>query len=276
MSKLYGLIGEKLGHSISPQIHRLIFEKLQIEAQYKKYEIEKIQLEKFIFELDQSNIKGINVTIPYKEVVMRFLDSCSEEAMLIGAVNTIKVINNRLEGYNTDYYGFKTIIDRNNIALEDRNIFILGTGGAAKAVYTYMKSQPTKKIHIVSRNANDKHLHSIYKDADIVGYKELEVFKSLDILINTTPVGMYPNVDNSPINLKNQTCDYCIDLIYNPSETKLLAYAKSKGSISINGLEMLVAQAIKAEEIWGDFELSVSEMDKLLSEILIQIESEFK
>lgn len=276
MIRKYGLIGEKLGHSISPQIHRLIFEKLQISALYEKYEIEKTQLEKFIFELNKADINGVNVTIPYKEAVMEFLDSYSEEAMLIGAVNTINVINNKLIGYNTDYYGFKTIIDRHNIALENKNVFILGTGGAAKAVYAYIKSQPTKKIYLVSRNANDKNLNLVYKEANIISYQELELFKSLDVLINTTPVGMYPNIDSSPIDLENQICEYCIDLIYNPSETKLLRDAASKGAIAINGLEMLVAQAIKAEEIWGDFELSVSEMDKMLAEILIEIENEFK
>ncbi|EKQ56468.1 MULTISPECIES: shikimate dehydrogenase [unclassified Clostridium] len=250
----YGLIGEKLSHSLSPKIHNTLFKALEIEGAYKLFEVEKENLSKLMDSLKLLKIKGVNVTIPYKQDVMKYLDFISDEAKKIGAVNTIYLKDNKLYGYNTDYFGFGTILNNNNIAVKDNIAMVLGNGGAAKAVINYLLDNGIKKIYLVSRKIKD---NSSYNDKRIE-YKTYEDISDIkgDILINTTPLGMYPNIDNTPVN-EDVISNYgsLVDIIYNPKETKFLKIGRTLNKKVCGGIEMLVGQAIKAEEIWQGYSL---------------------
>jgi shikimate dehydrogenase len=253
--EFYGLIGEKLPHSLSPKIHNTLFKGLNIEGAYKLFEVEKEELGKAIESLKLLNIKGVNVTIPYKQDVMKYLDFISDEAKKIGAVNTIYLNDGKLYGYNTDYFGFGTIIKNNHIEVKDNIAMVLGNGGAAKAVITYLLDEGIKKLYLVSRRKLEE---SGYNDDRVQckTYDEIGDIKG-EILINTTPLGMYPHMEESPVGESViSNFDALIDIIYNPKETKFLKIGKALNKKIAGGIEMLVGQAIKAEEIWQGMSLN--------------------
>jgi shikimate dehydrogenase len=262
----YGLIGEKLSHSLSPQIHKKVFEKLNLNASYSLYEIKPEHISMAVEALKVLGINGVNVTIPYKEILMKQLDHISEEARNIGAINTIKIEEDRTIGYNTDYFGFGELLLRNDVAIKDKVVAVLGTGGASKAVVQYIRDQKAANIYIVSRDnvlAAKK-----YPNDNCISYDELLLRSDIDIIINTTPVGMFPKVGYSPI--KDEVIEKChtvVDIVYNPLETELLKRAKRLGKKTVDGLYMLIAQGIKAEEIWLDRKLSYEIGDELYKEL---------
>ena len=231
----YGLLGEKLSHSYSPIIHNYVFEKLNIDASYELLECDKEELPNYINLLKSGVYNGFNVTIPYKKTIMEYLDVIDEKALSIGSVNTVYIKDDKVIGTNTDYDGFLKTLEYYNVDVNDKNCFVLGTGGASLAISAVLKDLGGK-VTFVSRTPKD----------DIISYDNL-ADKDIDVLVNTTPVGMYPNVDGCPVSIdvikKSKTV---IDIIFNPKVTKLLEYANS----DINGLYMLVLQAFKAEEIW--------------------------
>ena len=153
--EFYGLIGKKLPHSLSPKIHNTLFKALEIEGAYKLFEVEKENLGKTIDSLKLLKIKGVNVTIPYKQDVMEYVDFISEEAKKIGAVNTIYLNNGKLYGYNTDYFGFGTIIKNHDVKVKDNIAMVLGNGGAAKSIITFLLDEGIKKIYLVSRKVKN-------------------------------------------------------------------------------------------------------------------------
>lgn len=245
---MYGLIGEKLGHSYSPQIHSMILESINKRGCYNLFEVEKGMLKESVKALKTLKAKGINVTIPYKVDIMDCLDEISLEAKNIGAVNTIKFEDEKCIGYNTDYYGFGMMLDANNVSVTDKIVVILGTGGASKAVGQYVKDNNAKEIFFVTRSKRNKE----YENEKLIEYNDLQDLKG-DIIINCTPCGMYPNVYESPVSEEQiDKFKVAVDLIYNPEETVFLKMAKNKGLKIINGLYMLVGQAIKAQEIWNN------------------------
>jgi shikimate dehydrogenase len=233
--KVFGLLGEHLGHSYSPIIQKKLFELKDLDYDYKLIEIPSNKIEECLTDLRNGIYAGFNVTIPYKKEVMKYLDEISDEAKVIGAVNTIKCENGKLIGYNTDYYGFKDELKYYNVDVENRVCYVLGTGGASLAVKKVLKDLDANIVS-VSRT----------KTRDTITYDELNV-NSNDVIVNTTPVGMYPNIDNSPLD-KNiaQNAYKIVDIIFNPSITKLMSYNKN----SYNGLLMLIGQAAKAQDIW--------------------------
>ncbi len=264
--EFYGLLGEKLSHSISPEIHQEVFSLLNIEGAYKIFEVDKEDLGKFIDGLKVLKIKGSNVTIPYKQEIMKYLDFISPEAEKIKAVNTILLKDSKLYGYNTDYFGFGTIIDKNNVKIKDEVAVVLGTGGASKAVVTYLLDKGIKKLYLVSRS---KKAISDYEDlrVEYITYEEIVDVKG-DILINTTPVGMYPKVSESPVkeNVINNF-NTLIDIIYNPRKTKFLEIGETLNKKVCGGLEMLVGQAIKSEEFWQGISINDEVMDKVYNDV---------
>lgn len=241
----YGIIGKSLGHSFSPAIFNKFFKDNDLSHTYNTYEIARISDLFSVIEKNRS-LEGLNITIPYKEEIIPFLDTISPEAEKIGAVNTIHIFRHEesfsLHGYNTDSFGFQETLK----SLEQRfkNALILGTGGAAKAV-EYVLSKNNIPYIGVSRNP---------VSAKIISYDSLDqsILKSTDLLINTTPLGMYPDVDKMP----NVTVGFLhkemtvIDLIYNPKQTLLLKKAELKGCKTVNGALMLKMQAQKAWKIW--------------------------
>lgn len=252
----YALLGEKLGHSFSPIIHKEIFNDLNVNATYELKEISIDEIKDTLDLLRKGIYNGFNVTIPYKKEVMKYLDEITPEALAIGAVNTIAFKNNKLIGYNTDYYGFKEEVVYNKIDVKNKDCFILGTGGASLAVNKALKDLGANVLY-VSRNP---------KDDKTISYEELNK-KNLYLIVNTTPVGMYPNVNASPIDEKLAIkANYVMDIIFNPLQTKLLKDANS----NMNGLYMLVGQAIKAEEIWQDKKYNKS-VDELLKRIEMKL-----
>ncbi len=230
----YGLIGEKLGHSFSKPIHEEL-------ADYT-YDLCQLTKEEFKRFMEQKAFRAINVTIPYKRDVIPYLDYIDENAAAIGAVNTIVNKNGRLEGHNTDFSGFEYMVDRHGIEIQGKKCIILGNGGAAQAIIAVCKKKKASQVVIVTaRGANGA-----------ITYKECFAKHSDgEVLINTSPVGMYPNMDASPVDLNHfPTCHAVLDVIYNPLETKLMKQARELGILAVNGLEMLVAQAKYAVEFF--------------------------
>ncbi len=237
MSK-YGLIGGKLSHSFSKGIHERYFNHFSEVSTYELIEVSAENLGNTLPKLSNENYCGINVTIPHKKAVMEYMDEISEEAITIGAVNTIKFVNGKMYGYNTDYFGFGASLDYFDVSINNKNVYILGTGGAANAVSAYCKDNGGNVI-FVSRNPS----------GNAIGYEEIKKAEKGSVLINCTPVGMYPNTDNTPTDFV-EAFESVVDLIYNPSKTKLLQNAEQHGIKTVNGLYMLVAQAIYAQAIW--------------------------
>lgn len=227
---MYGLLGEHLPHSFSPQIHMCLG-----NEDYHLFETAPENLEKF---LTSGKFKGINVTIPYKKAVIPFLDEISAEARKIGAVNTIAVRDGKLCGDNTDYFGFKYMVEKSGITVKDKKALVLGSGGASLTVQTVLRDMGASEVLVVSRNGEINYTN-IYDNTDT------------DIIVNTTPVGMYPDNMNSPVDLSKfpRLCGV-FDVVYNPLKTRLVMEAEKMGIPASAGLSMLVAQAKKAHEIF--------------------------
>ena len=246
----YGLIGHKLPHSYSPKIHEYLFKKNNINATYSLLEVEENELGDCILKLRNSEYQGFNVTIPYKEKVICYCDELTDAAKEIGAVNTIYLSNGKVIGDNTDHSGFALQLDIQNIDVKNKNVYILGNGGAAKAVsYAFEKKGAT--VINVSRSGNG------------ITYDALKVIEHYDVLVNTTPLGMFPNIETSILDEEYfKRADVCIDLIYNPRLTKFLSFAKE----GYHSLLMLILQAIHAEEIWQGSKLvyDIKELEELL------------
>ena len=262
MSNFYGLIGEKLGHSFSPVINGLILKKINAEGTYNLFEIKKGNLKEAIQSLKILGCSGVNVTIPYKIEVMNYLDEISEEAAKIGAVNTVAFCNGKLKGYNTDYFGFGLTLKKYKIDVKNKSAYILGTGGVSKAVSRYLMDNGIKSVTYVSREANG---HS--KDnTEIISYDELKRCRG-DIIINCTPCGMYPAVDNCPVDRSTlEKFDTAVDLIYNPEYTLFLKLGMELGLKTANGLYMLIAQNAASQNVWRGIDVPLEVIDEVYKE----------
>ncbi|MFZ5353918.1 MAG: shikimate dehydrogenase [Bacillota bacterium] len=268
MGLIYGLLGEKLQHSFSPQIHSYIFDVLGIDAQYKLFEIKKEDLGDFVRNLVESGIKGINVTIPYKLEVMKHLDHISSEAERIGAVNTIAA-GDRLIGFNTDYIGFGAMLNKHEIQVSGKSAVVLGTGGSARTIACYLIDNDISKVTIVSRKRFDSENSINIPGVEIIDYHQLNQVKNQDIIINCTPCGMYPNTACAPVDPKVLGgFEAAVDIIYNPKETLFLREARARGLKTANGLYMLAAQAVAAYKHWNGIELDKASIDEVYINIL--------
>lgn len=242
----YGLLGKKLDHSFSKSFFTDFFAKNNIEASYENIAVD--DLEAWFHGGQARELSGFNVTIPYKEAVIPFLDEISEEARQIGAVNTVKNENGKLKGYNTDAFGFQQSIKPflNN---RHERVLILGTGGASKAV-AYVLKQIGLNVIFASRHPEGENQFP---------YEAINehMVNACKMIVNCTPVGTWPNVDEKPdFPTQYLTPDHFVaDLIYNPEKTKLLQEAEAKGSIVMNGHSMLKEQALRAWEIFKGGEI---------------------
>lgn len=243
--KKFGLIGKNISYTLSPILHRKISTVTNNCFDYSVFDVE--NLYKFF---ENRELNGVNITIPYKKEVLRFVDFISEEVKEIGATNCLKISSNRIEAYNTDYFGVIKTFEKMKLNLLNKDVYILGTGGASLAVAKALKDVKAN-IFFVSRNP----LNRLEKEYKIIDYDELKERKG-ELLINATPVGTYPNIENSPVSkeiIKNFNALF--DLVYNPKETKFLKYGKELGKQVENGVYMLIIQAIKSHEIWFNREL---------------------
>jgi len=248
----YGLIGEKLGHSFSKEIH----EKL---ADYQ-YNITPLTREEFPEFMKARDFKAINVTIPYKCDVIPYLDEMDSNAKSIGAVNTIVNKEGKLIGHNTDFSGFLYMVEHHKVTIEGKKILVIGNGGASKAVIAVLNHLQAKEIIIIDIVSGPG---VITKEEAVKNHTDVEV------IINTSPVGMYPNVDYSPIDLTLfPHCKAVLDIIYNPLQTKLTKQASELGMQAVNGLEMLVGQAKYAVEFFLDKSIDDDVIDPIYHQIM--------
>jgi shikimate 5-dehydrogenase len=267
-NKIFGLLGEKLGHSYSKEIHENLFKSINFSGEYRLFEKNIIEIKDLVAQIKIGNLAGLNITIPYKEVILEYLDVLSEEVKVIGACNTIVCKDGNLYGYNTDYYGFKKTLERYSIDIKNKEVTILGAGGAAKAVIVYLLKQNCQITVISNKNSLKlKELKSKFPKIDIKNYNELTNIKG-NILIQSTPVGMYPNINECIVSKEFiSNYDIAIDLIYNPIETLFLKYANDLGLVAINGLDMLLDQALQSEIIWNDIKINEVERNKLYKQL---------
>lgn len=261
--KKYCVIGEKLTHTMSPQIHKAYFDYYKVDGSYG---VTQIAMQDMLSDCSDTILQydGFNVTVPYKEKIIKYLAGMSQEAKNIGAVNTVVNDNGKLYGYNTDPFGFEGLLNANCVEIKGKTFVILGSGGACKSVYYILKHRGAKRVKIATRDESKK-------GDDFITYKELENFRG-DTLVNTTPVGMFPNVDGCPVSddvINN--FDTVVDIVYNPVYTKLLQNAVRLGKKAVGGLYMLVAQAIKSQEIWNN---SLTD-DKLTKDIYNSLMKEY-
>ncbi len=250
----YGLIGEKLGHSYSCEIHALI-----ADYDYELKPFEKSEVEGFLRERD---FCAINVTIPYKETVMPYLDGVSDEARAIGAVNTVVNKGGKLFGFNTDFYGIKALLQKADVDVRGKNVLVLGTGGTAKTATAVMNALGAKSVVKVSRSKKD----------GAIDYDEALKRKDTQVIFNATPVGMFPHDEGKPIDVAAfENLEGVLDAIYHPLDTNLVLQAREKGCKAMGGLYMLVAQAVYASRLFlskGIDDIKISEIDEAYEKIL--------
>lgn len=247
----YGLIGERLGHSFSKEVHAMLS-----DYDYEIREVARDVLDSF---MQKADFKAINVTIPYKESVIPYLSYISEEAKLIGSVNTIVNRNGKLYGYNTDFAGMVALTNKMRLSLRGKKTVILGTGGTSKTAKAVAMSLGADPILTVSRTKKD----------GCIDYNELiQGHLDAQIIINTTPIGMYPDNFSSIIDITPfERLEGVIDAIYNPIRTKLVVDALERGIKAEGGLYMLVAQAVYASEIFLDTKYPIEKLNKIFKKI---------
>ena len=243
--KKYCVIGEKLSHTMSPQIHKAYFDYYKKDASYEVTQIASEDMDGGCEDI-LTAYDGFNVTVPYKEKIVKYLTGVSQEAKNIGAVNTVVNSGGKLYGYNTDPYGFESLLKVNGVAIKDKRFVILGSGGACKSVYYILKKRGAKSVKIATRDDSKK------AKQDYITYKELDGYVG-DVLVNTTPVGMFPNADGCPVSDSViNAFAVIVDIVYNPIYTKLLQKAAELGKKAVGGMYMLVAQAMRSQEIWNN------------------------
>ena len=248
----YGCIGEHLGHSFSREIHARLS-----DYEYELCEVAKDKLSDFATRRD---FIAINVTIPYKEMILPHIYELDEGARLIGAVNTVVNRDGRLYGYNTDFYGMTELIKHAKVDIKGKKVAILGTGGTAKTAFAVVTSLGAGEIVRVSRTARD----------GICDYESLYTeHTDVEVIINTTPVGMYRDFDGVPVDIsKFPALSGVIDAVYNPLRTKLVSDAQAKGIKAEGGLYMLVAQAVRASEIFLNKEYPSGTTERVFREMM--------
>lgn len=255
-TNLFASIGDPVVHSISPQIHNSIFSMNSLNNVHIPLKIAKNELEKYIVCI-RNNFTGISVTKPHKQNIIKYLDQLDNDADKFKAVNTVKIENGLLKGFNTDGYGFVKSLELYDIDVNDKNILLIGAGGAARVI-GFEILRLGGKLTIANRTVNNAAALmedlSLHWDRDKINICPIEDLNCGYFgVINATPIGMYPNLGESPVKksiLKGSS--FVFDLIYNPESTLLLDYSRELGCKCINGFSMVFYQAVKAQEIWTD------------------------
>lgn len=268
-TSLFAVLGRSLGHTWSPVIHNSLFAAAKRNAVYFPITVEEGDLPA-VCAVFRSCFSGVNVTIPYKERIIPLLDEVDEAARVCGAVNTIENRNGKLIGHITDGLGMLRAIREGGISTDRADVLILGGGGAARvAAYEFLTRGGSVKLAVRDIEKGRK-LAKELADTQMDGMARVSVcplsaiHSAHDILINCTPVGMYPNVDATPVS--GDVVDHCsavFDAVYNPRETQLLAMARALGKPCVEGLGMLYYQAVEAQHIWFDGEIGVSTQNQL-------------
>lgn len=247
-----GLLGRTLGHSYSPQIHSMLG-----NYTYQLFEKEPEEVESF---LKSGSFDGLNVTIPYKQTVIPFLDELSPVAQALGAVNTIVRRDGKLIGHNTDYFGFQELVRASGLEMAGKKVLVLGTGGASKPVTAVLQGLGARVVSI-SRSGEDN-------------YDNLSRHADASVIVNTTPVGMYPKNDAAPLSLEGfPNLEGVLDIIFNPARTQLMLEAEDRGLTALGGLRMLVAQAKESSEWFTGSTIPQSKIDEIFHALTAQMEN---
>ena len=280
-TKLYILLGNPLGHTISPPMHNLAFEKLSLDSCYLPVEVSNENLGTVFKGLSKMNVGGLNVTIPHKIRILEFLDELDPVAATIGAVNTICIKKGKTKGFNTDGEGFiQSLEEESGLKVEGKRFFIIGCGGAARAISMTLAFKGAEKIYLCNRTAEKAESLAmeintkIRPCAEAVNSefaKQKKALDQCDILVNSTSIGMHPNVDHLPLDESLIRKELIVaDIVYNPRETKLLQVAKAKGCPVVPGIGMLIYQGVEAFKLWTGVEPPVVEMREKVYQLMSQ------
>ncbi len=281
-TELVGIFGHPLKHSFSPQIHNTSFEALGMNYIYLPFDIPASNLKSALKGAVALGIKGMNITLPHKEKIVEYLQDVSEEASVIGSVNTVVNENGVLHGYNTDVKGIIETLNDYKETIKETDVTIIGAGGAARSVvYSLIRHFKVNSINIINRTHqkaeslkeyfSTKMLFDNIKAYELVPPDLTDVFRNSKLIINTTSVGMYPEMDDAITSIEESFHKEQIvfDVIYNPLQTKLLKMAASKGAETISGLKMFVEQAAASFELWTNEKMPSDIIYSKLKEELI-------
>ena len=278
-AKVFGLIGHPVGHSMSPVLHHTLADILGHEIVYVPFDVKR-DLGSAVKGAYELNLQGMNVTVPYKQEVMKYLAKSDPLAEKIGAVNTLVRSDEGYIGYNTDMPGLKRAMNYDGVEIKDGEFYIIGAGGVARAVLVMLLENKAKRVHILNRSVENaqKMADDLTKDYDTeVTFGDLQSYKSVllsnAVAVQATNVGMYPNVEDAVIEdvefYKQISVAY--DLIFNPIETKFMAHAKACGKRAYNGLKMLLFQGIIAYEYWNGVTVSDDAATKVYDAMLEEL-----
>ncbi|HHU63949.1 MAG TPA: shikimate dehydrogenase [Clostridiales bacterium] len=273
-TKLLGLIGHPIGHSMSPTFHNRVYSLINLNAVYIAFDVkDKKQLKMALQGIRGLNIMGMNVTIPYKEEVIPYLDQLSKDAAIIGAVNVINNDNGRLIGYNSDAMGFASMLKNNGVSINNKDALILGAGGAAKAIAVVLAMNGARRITIANRSIERAKkladlIRTTFPDtvAQVRHIGKEGLTNDAHLIINATSVGMWPHDQAMPISpgQRFHKEQIVVDIIYNPQTTLFLKEAQKWGCKTINGMEMLIYQALESIRIWTGINVEYSQVKECL------------
>lgn len=274
-TNIVGLIGHPVEHSFSPPMHNAAFDKLGMDYAYVAFDVNPHDLQSAVEGAKALNIKGFNVTIPHKIEVMQFLDEIDEIAALIGAVNTIDFED--LKGYNTDGIGAVRAIEEVT-SIKNKNVVVAGAGGASRAISFYLAKYGAESITLLNRNVEKaQNLANDISASDLIGDVKADsvsaissYLDSTDILVDTTPIGMHPNINDKPVAVAEDMHEDMVvfDAVYNPNDTVLIKEAIKAGSKPVYGIKMLLYQGAESFKIWTGMDAPVDVMEKALKDTL--------
>ncbi len=276
-TKILGLLGHPIKHSYSPYIHNITAELLKLDYIYLPFDVPASSLRNALRGMKAFGILGFNVTIPHKENIIQFLNEVSEESSIIGSVNTIVNDQGKLIGYNTDVYGILETLLPFKDEINGNIVSVVGAGGASRAViYSLIRHYKPKLINLINRTEQraeslkdyftEKMKYNSFKTMELIPPDIVDVLRNSKLIVNTTSIGMQPDIDDS-LTVLNESFvkgQIVFDLVYNPPATKLLKIASEQGAVTINGIKMLVHQAAKSFELWTGKVMPVDKVEKAL------------
>jgi len=283
-TELIGLIGHPIKHSYSPFIQNYALERMGVDAIYLAFDVPTENLKNAINSITALGLKGLNVTLPHKEKIIKFLDELSEEASIIGAVNTVVNDHGKLIGYNTDANGILETLLPYKDAITGTKVAVVGAGGSARAViYTLLRYFRPEEVNIINRTQQRadtlmnyfslKMRYDSFHTYDLFPPDNLEILSNSKLIINATTIGMFPDVEDSITDLEESFNEDQIvfDLVYNPTKTNFLKMAERQGANVVGGLKMLIAQAAKSFELWTGAEMPVNEISQQLEKNIADV-----
>ena len=279
--KIVGVIGHPIKHSFSPLMHNIAFDILKLDYSYLPFDVPISNLKDALKGILALGIKGVNVTLPLKEKIIDYLSEISEEANVVGSVNTVVNENGKLHGYNTDVHGIYETLNPYKDEITGSVVTLIGSGGASRSViYTLIRYFKPREINIINRTEqkaeslknyfSSKMLFDDIKTFSLVPPDLVDIFRNSNLIINTTSVGLFPEVDDSPTTIEDSFIkgQIVFDVVYNPLKTKFMQIAEKKGVRTLNGLRMFVEQGAKSFELWTGEEFPKEKIFKTLTNYL--------